>query len=270
MQAIAVPDSVAVQTGAFDGCSALTELILSERLQFISEKAFANCSALTELVLPERLQSISGKAFANCSGLTKLILPERLQSISEEAFVNCSSLLNISLPENLSSLGVSAFNGCTSLSNIYIGSNMAEIGEQAFQGCAAVKHIYCLGETPPVIYYNTFHNYRATLHVLVNTKATYEAADYWKNFTDIVEDASVSVDSVNDDMDICYVNGFLFLRGMNVPAAIAVYTMEGQCIYSSQIASDNDSCDLSMLVDGIYIVRIHTGNKIENIKILKQ
>ena len=50
-------------------------------------------------------------------------------------------------------------------------------------------HVYCAAMTPPVCDSNSFTDYSGTLHVPASSLAAYRAADYWKNFAQIVGDA---------------------------------------------------------------------------------
>lgn len=60
------------------------------------------------------------------------------------------------------------------------------ISAKAF-GRTGLETIYCKGATPATLYGNTFSNYTAALYVPTGAKATYQAADYWKNFANIAE-----------------------------------------------------------------------------------
>ena len=82
-----------------------------------------------------------------------------------------------------------AFFFCVTMTDITIPSSVTDIGELAFEGCENLEKITCLAPTPPTIYANTFSNYDVPLIVPAGSKGLYQAAPYWKNFTNIQEPA---------------------------------------------------------------------------------
>lgn len=78
---------VVIDTGAFDGCVNLAQLVLPEGIWEIRENAFRG-TALTELTLPKGIMGISAQAFGGCNALRTITfqgteLPEMLDA---EAF----------------------------------------------------------------------------------------------------------------------------------------------------------------------------------------
>ena len=82
-----------------------------------------------------------------------------------------------------------AFFYCATMTDITIPSSVTDIGELAFVVCDNLRKITCLAPTPPTIYANTFSNYDVLLIVPAGSKGLYQAAPYWKNFTNIQEPA---------------------------------------------------------------------------------
>jgi hypothetical protein len=65
---------------------------------------------------------------------------------------------------------------------------VTSIGHSAFRGCSGLSSVTVYAETPISIDSNCFSNRaNATLYVPYGYKATYEAADYWSEFKNIVE-----------------------------------------------------------------------------------
>jgi surface protein len=88
-------------------------------------------------------------------------------AIMDECFKDCSGLTSVTLPET--SIGIEM---------------------EAFAGCTALQTIICNSTTPPYLTRNTFtddHYQSVIVIVPAGTKATYQAADYWKNFVNIFE-----------------------------------------------------------------------------------
>ena len=106
-----------IGTGAFGGCTGLTEVDFSNctSLTSIGDGAFGDCSRLTRIALPSSLTSIGGNAFSGCSGLTSVVIPEGVTSIGSEAFYGCSGLISISLPSSLDTIGQMVFFDCDNL-----------------------------------------------------------------------------------------------------------------------------------------------------------
>ncbi|MBE5747485.1 MAG: leucine-rich repeat domain-containing protein [Clostridiales bacterium] len=79
-------------TGAFYGCSSLTEIVIPEGVTSIGDGAFRGCTSLTSVVIPERVTSIGGYAFYGCSSLTEIVIPEGVTNIGDYAVYGCTNL----------------------------------------------------------------------------------------------------------------------------------------------------------------------------------
>ena len=88
---------------------------------------------------------------------------------------------------DVTAIGESAFRNSTGLSGVTIPASVTEVGDYAFYGCSNLGTITCLAPTPPTAQSNTFSNYNSTLIVPSGSKSLYQAAPYWKNFTNIQE-----------------------------------------------------------------------------------
>ena len=62
---------------AFDQCSALTSVTISDSVTSIGNYAFRDCSALTSVTIGNSVTSIGGGAFSGCSGLTSVTILDR-------------------------------------------------------------------------------------------------------------------------------------------------------------------------------------------------
>ena len=120
---------------------------------------------------------------------TNIILDEGTLGIADRAFSSCQSLTSITIPNSVTSIGDCAFYGCSSLSSITIPNSVTTIGYSAFAYCNSLTSVTVEWTTPVSISTsNTFSNRtNATLYVPYGSKAAYEAADYWKEFKEIVE-----------------------------------------------------------------------------------
>lgn len=109
-----------------------------------------------------------------------------LTSIEYNAFNSCKYLESVILPDGITSIGSNAFDGC-SLTSITIPQGVTEFGWGTFNSCPLTM-VKVGSSTPISIRKYTFGTRaNATLYVPAGSKAAYEAADYWKEFKEIVE-----------------------------------------------------------------------------------
>ena len=83
-----------------------------------------------------------------------------------------------------------AFYNCTGLTSVTIPKSVVWISTEVFAGCPSLTKIYCDATTPPATENTTFTTSQyssITLTVPKGYKSTYQAANRWKNFTNIVE-----------------------------------------------------------------------------------
>ena len=213
---------------AFDGCSNLTSITIGNSVTSIGHGAFMYCHNLTSVTLPNSVTSIGDLAFCGCSGLTSVTIPNSVTSIGSSAFYNCSGLISIivesgnttydsrnncnaiietasntlwygckntNIPNGVTSIAHHAFYNCYGLTFVVIPKSVINISNYAFDGCSALTSVTVDINTPRTIFANTFSNSaNATLYVPAGSKSAYEAANYWKNFKEIVEPpASVTI-----------------------------------------------------------------------------
>ena len=211
LRRINIPSSVtSLGDGVFSGCERLSEIVLPEGITVIKGSTFNDCMQLSAITLPSTLARIEDRAFAGCISLPYLYIPDNVSYIGEDVFFCCKSLMEIHLPAKLGSIMPLTFRGCESLTSIVIPERVRSIGTEAFAGCSSLTsvtipegmtsiaelaftdlpnsaHIYCKAQKPFRISSRSF-NYNCTLHVPQGCKEAYEEADFWKNFTTIVED----------------------------------------------------------------------------------
>ena len=101
---IKAKDSISGECKVKDG----TKVILAH--------SFDGCSALTSLVVPESVTAIERYAFYDCENLLNVKIPEGLTEIGKSAFSGCKSLAAVSIPKSVTKIGFEAFYN-TALSN---------------------------------------------------------------------------------------------------------------------------------------------------------
>ena len=133
-------DLTSIGTGAFDGCSGLTEVKLPSTVITIGNGAFNQCRKLTKVNLPSTVTTIGNGAFSSCTDLTSIDLPNSLIEIGLNAFCNCTGLTSISLPNSLTKISNLAFSGCTNLQTVTMG-NVDSIVQSAFNNCTGLQTV---------------------------------------------------------------------------------------------------------------------------------
>ncbi len=77
--------------GAFEGCDALTEIIIPDNVTFIGDMAFCYLGNVTSITLGKSVETLGQWAFGNCA-ITQIILPDALVYAKDDAFMGCSQL----------------------------------------------------------------------------------------------------------------------------------------------------------------------------------
>ena len=174
---------------AFNGCTGLNSLTLTNEVEKIDGAAFGHCSALTSLFIPASVKQIASGSFEYCSslesisvatantmynspnncnaimendnlllvGCKKTVIPSNTISIASHAFSGCADWAigaDLVLPSTLKSIGSYAFSGCSGLKSISVPSTATAIGEYAFEGCSNMDNI----KLPPSLAYKEIRN----------------------------------------------------------------------------------------------------------------
>ena len=222
---IAVPEGVTTIEGGAFAWSSLSNIVLPSTLTTIENDAFAGCYDLYSFTLPKSVVSYGDGsegglgALKDCGDLTSIkveegntrydsrdncnaiietatntlvsgckntVIPNTVTIIGHQAFRGIN-LSDFEIPNGITTIGERAF-WSSSLTSVKIPSSVTKIGELAFENCDVLISVSVDIETPLAITANTFTNRgEATLYVPAGCKAAYEAADYWKEFSSIVE-----------------------------------------------------------------------------------
>ena len=206
LTSVTIPNSVtSIDNYAFESCSNLTSITIGNSVTSIGNWAFLYCHNLTSVTLPNSVTSIGNGAFRYCSGLTSIIV--KTGNTKFDSRYNCNAIIetasntliagckNTVIPNGVTSIGNSAFSSCTGLTSVVIPNSVTSIGSGAFNGCSGLTSVTIDINSPLTIAWGTFSNRaNATLYVPAGSKSAYEAANYWKEFKEIVEPpASVTI-----------------------------------------------------------------------------
>ncbi len=189
-----IPNTVtSIGESAFSGCSGLTSVTIPEGVTSIGDYAFSRCTGLTSVTIPSSLTSIGNYAFQYCSGLASVtinsnaILSRNYNLVNSIENIFGIQVKNYIIGEGVTSIGYGAFYDCDGLTSVTIPSSVTSIGDFAFSDCSSLTSVTVGMETPLTITENTFSNRaNATLYVPAGCKAAYQAANYWKEFKEIV------------------------------------------------------------------------------------
>jgi len=87
-----VPKTVTDIQTAFNGCKNITGYVKLPVIRYILADAFQNCTGLESVILSEGSWELSTHAFQNCTSLTSITIPASVKEISQSAFDGCTSL----------------------------------------------------------------------------------------------------------------------------------------------------------------------------------
>ena len=127
-----------------------------------------------------------GKLFVNGEETVEVDIPESVTSIGSYSFIGYIGLRSVNLHDKIASIGKGAFRG-TGLISVVIPGSVARIENWAFD-CSHLTSVNVGNAKPLAIEKNVFTNRaNAVLSVPSGAKSDYEAADYWKEFSEIIE-----------------------------------------------------------------------------------
>ena len=208
LTSVKIPNSVtSIGDRPFQNCTSLTLVTIPNSVTSIGEEAFSDCSGLTSVTIGNSVTSIGTRAFYNCSSLTSLTIPNSVTSIGNDAFYNCSNLTSIiwnakngpsfnfgnqvtsfTFGDDVEVIPASICSGMKNLTSVTIGNSVDSIGENAFRGCTGLTSITCKAITPPTLGLSVFYGVKKSIPLYVPAERieAYQAADQWKDFTNIL------------------------------------------------------------------------------------
>ena len=184
-----IPNSVTeIQTGAFDGCSGIKELILEDGENDISmdesyngeEGLFHDCPL--ETLYCGRTRAFSDEEdglqspFLNQLNLRNVVISDSVRYIAEGLFKGCSGLTSLTISDNVRKIASHAFEGCSSLTSLEIGSGITKIYNYTFKGCYSLASI-TIPPSVTEIEYSAFEKCSSLTSVTIPKSVT-EIGDY--------------------------------------------------------------------------------------------
>lgn len=138
---VEIPNNVTtIGDYAFEGCTGLTNITLSDSLTTINQGAFSDCTGLTNITLSDSLATINQGAFSGCTGLTEIDLKNVTTFLGYYHFQICSLLRKV-IGKKVTSTAHS-FYFCTALQTAIL-SNVSTIGQNTFLFAKALENVDC-------------------------------------------------------------------------------------------------------------------------------
>ena len=200
---------------AFQNCSELFWIDMSNSLTEIGERAFSNCKKVSFSNTLSNVRIIGDDAFYYCQEIDSSLNLNSITSLGAYAFYHCNNLRNVKLgngltkinnytfyycgiseiiiPNGVTSIGESAFGYCSSLVSIEIPESVNYIDCYAFSGNKCLTTVYCKPTTPPSVgteyddgdrYWSAFTGHAADFKMYVPAASleTYKAKAYWSSY----------------------------------------------------------------------------------------
>ena len=165
-----------------------------------------NSNTTGPVTIPETVRActvveVARYAFYDCTQVTTIVLPATVTKLGRSCFAFDYQLTSVNLPEGITTIPTDAFRS-SYVSDIDIPASVTTIEATAFRNCQNLQTLTVHTATPPSAAADAFTNsYGATLVVPFGCKAAYQDAEVWRDFANIVEQASgVQGDANNDGM----------------------------------------------------------------------
>ena len=264
LASITIPNSVrTIGESAFSSCRSLFSITIPNSVTSIGMNAFRDCQSLASITIPNSVTTIEYGVFASCYNLASITIPNSVKAIREGAFFACRSLVSVTIPNSVRAIGESAFSNCSSLASITILNGVRSIGDAAFFKCSSLEYIYSHCVYPPEVSSERTFWYvdksACTLHVPVGSKQRYEAADGWKEFANIVEDATMDITAVTAQERIGIysnpVSDSFQLTGITDATEITIFDASGNAVIN-KVVSPSENIAVDNLPAGMYFVQV--------------
>lgn len=180
-------DVTYIGRGAFMSATSLSSVSMTDNVLSIDGNAFDSCSNLSGITLSESLQILGDEAF-QASGLRDITIPDTVETIGQGAFRNCTSLTGITIGTGVTSIPMEMLRGCTSLVSITIPSGVTSIGASALRYNTGMTGITMVSSTPPTLGANAFDS-TANCPIFVPCDAvnTYKTATNWSTYASRIQ-----------------------------------------------------------------------------------
>jgi len=98
-----------ISANAFLKCTSLTDVDIPDSVTVI-DHSFEGCTALSSIILPTSLKELGWASFKDCDSLLEVVVPYGTEKIAAEAFGNCDKLQAVYVPDTVTTM-YAAFSG---------------------------------------------------------------------------------------------------------------------------------------------------------------
>jgi len=116
----------------YDYRESVKDIVVSEGITEVGERAFYWCTNCTSVSLPDSLVAIREYGFNNLRALQTITLPPNLKTLEFCAFSECAALTSITLPDSVTEVGSSVFSNCPALISATLSNGMKTIPSSMF------------------------------------------------------------------------------------------------------------------------------------------
>ena len=111
---------------AFKNCVALTDVRIGNDVLEINSGAFEGCTALKKITIPDNVVTLGYSIFRNCTALKDVVIGDSIAEIDSSLFTNCIALKSITIPDSVISIGSYEFDDCHNLETVFYGGTKAQ------------------------------------------------------------------------------------------------------------------------------------------------
>ena len=264
---VTIPDGVTIiKYSAFQNCTELTEVTFGNSITTIEYSAFYYCTSLKQVTIPKSVTNIGVNVFFYCTALTHINVDAANPAYSSENGVlfnkDKTTLLRYpaakpgatyTVPKSVTCIGENAFGQCTALKELTLSENVSKIESYAFEDFAAITKMTVLATVPPTAETSAFKyfNLDTPVHVPAESLSAYQAADGWKEFTNLQAISGTAIDTPSMPESISIQGGMLHNpQGLTV----SIYDLTGRLVYSGNATTVE-------LPAGIYVVSCNGASR---------
>ena len=137
---------------AFEDCTSLTNVSISNSVTDIGFMAFYRCESLSSIRIPDSVINIGISAFSGCVNLKEINISRNVTNIGDSAFEGCVGLISVNIPSSVTNIGDSVFEGCVGLTDVTIQNGVTSIGNSMFYKCSSLTSVSIPDSTTDIGY----------------------------------------------------------------------------------------------------------------------